>query len=389
MRNVCLLGATGSIGMQTLDIIRNHADRFNLVCFSFGQNICLAIEIIQEFKPAFVSTGKAEDTIKLQEMFPNILFSSGNESLIQVATFETEDGKSPLVINALMGGVGLRPTLTAIEAGRDVALANKETLVMAGEIMTKKAREYDVKLMPIDSEHSALWQCMNGEDSKKINKMIITASGGSFRDLTRDELKNVTKEQALNHPNWSMGSKITIDSATMMNKGLEVIEAHYLFNLPYDDIETILHRQSIVHSMVEFVDTSVIAHLGTADMKIPIAYAMNYPKRMPIENTSQLDLVKLGSLDFKVMDFERFPCLAMAYEAGRKGDTYPLVLNAANEEAVSLFLADKISFLEIENIISVALDTHIAIKDATIDEILEINDAVRAEIRARYIKDDE
>jgi len=384
VKQIFLLGATGSIGTQTLDIIRSHADRFKLVAFSFGKNVELATKIIQEFKPEFVSTGIKEDTINLQETFPDVKFSFGDDGLVEVATYVSINDVPNLVINALMGGIGLNPTLAAIQSGRDVALANKETLVMAGRIVTAKAREHGIKLIPVDSEHSALWQCLNGEDVGKVNKMIITASGGSFRDLTRDQLKDVTKDAALNHPNWSMGAKITIDSATMMNKGLEVIEAHYLFDLSYDNIETILHPQSIVHGIVEFVDTSMIAHMGTADMKIPIGYAMNYPDRGQIGNTSQLDLVKLGSLDFKEMDFERYPCLAMAYEAGRKGDTYPLVLNAANEEAVSLFLADKISFLEIENIIRVALATHIGVKDATVDEILEINDAVRAEIRGHY-----
>jgi len=384
VKQIFLLGATGSIGTQTLDIIRSHADRFKLVAFSFGKNVELATKIIQEFKPEFVSTGIKEDTINLQETFPDVKFSFGDDGLVEVATYVSINDVPNLVINALMGGIGLNPTLAAIQSGRDVALANKETLVMAGRIVTAKAREHGIKLIPVDSEHSALWQCLNGEDVGKVNKMIITASGGSFRDLTRDQLKDVTKDAALNHPNWSMGAKITIDSATMMNKGLEVIEAHYLFDLSYDNIETILHPQSIVHGIVEFVDTSMITHMGTADMKIPIGYAMNYPNRGLIGNTSQLDLVKLGSLDFKEMDFERYPCLAMAYEAGRKGDTYPLVLNAANEEAVSLFLADKISFLEIENIIRVALATHIGVKDATVDEILEINDAVRAEIRGHY-----
>ena len=384
MKQIILLGATGSIGTQTLDIIRNHADKFKLVAFSFGKNIELATKIIEEFRPAFVSTGCEKDADQLQIDYPDIEFASGDEGLIQVATYESNEIGKPLVINALMGGVGLRPTLAAIEAKRDVALANKETLVMAGNIVTAKAKEHGIKLMPVDSEHSALWQCLNGEDARKVRRMIITASGGSFRDKSRRELLHVTKEEALNHPNWSMGAKITIDSATMMNKGLEVIEAHYLFDLSYDNIETILHAQSIVHSMVEFVDTSIIAHLGTADMKIPIAYAMNYPDRAPIENTSQLDFGKLGSLDFKKMDFDRYPCLAMAYEAGCKGDTYPMVLNAANEEAVALFLADKISFLEIEDIIREALATHVGIKGATLEQILEINDAVRAEIRMRY-----
>lgn len=384
MKNIYLLGATGSIGTQTLDIIRNHSDRFRLVAFSFGKNRALAGEIIEAFKPELVSVQDEQDATILRTHYPNVRIVSGSEGLIKVATYQAKDEGETLVINALIGGVGLRPTLAAIESGRHVALANKETLVMAGRLVTEKARAYGVKLMPVDSEHAALWQCLNGEDARKVKRMIITASGGSFRDKSRQALLNVSKAEALNHPNWSMGAKITIDSATMMNKGLEVIEAHYLFGLSYDEIETILHPQSIVHGMVEFVDTSVMAHLGDSDMKVPIAYAMNYPDREAIKNTSQLDLVKLGSLDFKEMDFERYPCLAFAYEAGRKGKTYPMVLNAANEEAVALFLADKITFLEIEDIVREALDTHVGVKDATLEQILEMNDAVRAEIRARY-----
>ena len=384
MRDIILLGATGSIGIQTLAIIRNHSDRFRLVACAFGSNIELARQIIAEFKPFFVSTAKQDLANQLMIEFPTVNFTAGENGLIQVATYGDYKQDEVLVINALMGGVGLKPTLAAIEKERNVALANKETLVMAGALVIAKAREFGVKLLPVDSEHSAIWQCLNGEDERKIRKMIITASGGSFRDKTRDELQNVTKEAALNHPNWQMGAKITIDSATMMNKGLEVIEAHYLFGLSYDVIETILHSQSVVHSMVEFVDTSIIAHLGTADMKIPIAYAMNYPQRQVIAGTSFLDLAKVGSLDFKKMDFKRFPCLAMAYEAGRKGDTYPLVLNAANEEAVALFLSEKISFLTIETIIRLALDEHEPVKDANLEQILAINDEVRAKIRARY-----
>ena len=385
MKQIILLGATGSIGTQTLDIIRNHADRFELVAFSFGKNIELATEIIQEFNPSFVSTAQLRDAVKLRERFPNTKFSSNDfGGLVEVATYKVKEVDVPLVVNALMGSVGLRPTLAAIEQGRDIALANKETLVMAGKLVTAKAREHGVKLMPVDSEHAALWQCLNGEDARKVKRMIMTASGGAFRDKSRAELLHVTKDEALNHPNWSMGEKITIDSATMMNKGLEVIEAHYLFDLPYDNIETVLHSQSVVHAMVEFVDTSMIAHLGTPDMKIPIAYAMNHPEREVVGNTTQLDLAKLGRLDFKEMDFDRYPCLALAYEAGRKGETYPLVLNAANEEAVRLFLEDKISFLDIEEIVEVALNAHVGVKDATIDEILEIDNVVRSVIRARY-----
>jgi len=384
MKHIYLLGATGSIGTQTLDIIRTNSTSFKLIGMAYGNNLEKAIPIIKEFKPLFVSTAKNEDVLELKKLFPELTVVSGDEGLIDIATRIYQPEIPSLLVNALMGGVGLKSTLAAIEIGRDVALANKETLVMAGELVINKAKEYGVNLLPIDSEHSAIWQCLNGEDEKKINKIIITASGGSFRDLSRNELENVTKEAALNHPNWSMGSKITIDSATMMNKGLEVIEAHYLFNLPYERIDTILHAQSIVHSMVEFVDTSIIAHLGTADMKIPIAYAMNYPNRQVIGNTSSLELAKIGTLDFKEMDFERFPCLQYAYEAGKKGDTYPLVLNAANEEAVNLFLNDKITFLQIETIIKEALDSHVGVSLATLEQILEINDEVRRIIRSKY-----
>jgi len=384
MKNIFLLGATGSIGTQTLDIIRSNPDRFKLVAFSFGKNLDMAKSIIEEFKPSFVSAAEKGASIVLKNEFPNVKFGFGEVGLIQVATYEVGWKQDVLVVNGLMGGVGLRPTLAAIEAGCDVALANKETLVMAGHLVMDKVRENGVKLLPVDSEHSAIWQCLNGEDPKKIKKLIITASGGSFRDYARSQLQGVTKKEALNHPNWSMGEKITIDSATMMNKGLEVIEAHYLFDLAYDDIETILHPQSILHSMAEFVDTSIIGHLGTADMKIPIAYAMNYPDRQSIANTEFLNLAKVGRLEFKEMDLERYPCLAMAYEAGRKGDTYPLVLNAANEEAVALFLEEKISFLDIEAIVRQALDDHEPIKKASLEAILALDLAVKKKIRALH-----
>jgi len=383
-KEIYLLGATGSIGTQTLDIIRSNPDRFRLVAATFGRNFEVATKIIKEFKPSFVSTGRMEDAEKLKDLFPEVEFASGGEGLIQVATYPGNPEADTLVVNGLMGGVGLRPTLAAIEAGRDVALANKETLVMAGEIVNAKVKEHGVRLLPVDSEHSAIWQCLNGEDPKKIKRLIITASGGSFRDYARSQLEGVTKKEALNHPNWSMGEKITIDSATMMNKGLEVIEAHYLFNLAYDEIETILHPQSILHSMVEFVDTSIIGHLGTADMKIPIAYAMNYPNRETIANTDFLNLAQVGKLEFKEMDFDRYPCLAMAYEAGRKGDTYPLVLNAANEEAVALFLEEKISFTRIETIVRRAMDRHEPIKNASLEEILALDVAIKEEVRKLY-----
>ena len=384
MKNIYLLGATGSIGTQTLDVIRNCPERFRLVAFSAGYNIDLTRKIIEEFEPECVSMANSDDARTLADVYKNVKFESGESGLVNIATYVTSDEAEDLVINALMGGIGLLPTLKAIEARRDVALANKETLVMAGHLVMSKVREYGVNLFPVDSEHSAIFQCLQGENPKEISKLIITASGGSFRDYSRDMLVNVTKEDALNHPNWKMGEKITIDSATMMNKGLEVIEAHWMFGLPYEQIETIIHPQSIVHSMVEFKDTSVIAHLGTADMKIPIAYAMNFPNREVIGNTEFLNLARVGSLDFKEMDFDRYPCLRMAYDAGKLGGTFPLVLNASNEEAVFLFLEGKISFLQIEDIVSKALNRHAGIKDASLEEILIIDAEVRSWVRATY-----
>ncbi|MTL24438.1 1-deoxy-D-xylulose-5-phosphate reductoisomerase, partial [Turicibacter sanguinis] len=350
MKNIYLLGATGSIGTQTLDVIRMHPEAFRLIAFSSGRNIELTKQIIEEFQPAYVSVMEEESAMTLEALYPNVEFGYGAQGLESVATYQTDLGGEDFVVTAVMGSVGLLPTLKAIEMGRNIGIANKETLVTAGHLVMEKAKQHGVKLLPVDSEHSAIYQCLQGEDAKAIKKLIITASGGSFRDYTREMLKEVTLEQALNHPNWSMGAKITIDSATMMNKGLEVIEAHWLFDMPYERIETILHRQSIIHSMVEFEDTSIIAHLGTPDMRIPIQFAMSYPERMDLKQGKSLNLAEVGTLEFKPMDFERFPCLKMAYEAGMQGGSCPTVLNAANEAAVDLFLRNKISFLEIETV---------------------------------------
>lgn len=299
MKNIYLLGATGSIGTQTLDVIRQHPDKFRLVAFSAGRNIELTKKIINEFRPAYVSVISEQSAKQLAEQYKEVEFGFGDEGLINVATYDAVAGDEHFVLSAVMGAVGLLPTLKAIEMRRTIGIANKETLVTAGHLVMEKARKYGVKLLPVDSEHSAIYQCLQGEDAKAIRKIIITASGGSFRDYTREMLKEVTREQALNHPNWSMGAKITIDSATMMNKGLEVIEAHWLFDLPYDQIETILHRQSIIHSMVEFEDTSIIAHLGTPDMRIPIQFAMSYPERIDLKQSKSLKLEEVGMLEFK------------------------------------------------------------------------------------------
>ena len=379
MKNIYLLGATGSIGTQTLAVIRDNPEKFRLLTFSAGRNMSLTRKIIEEFNPAYVSVQLAADAKQLAESYPDIQFGYGATGLIDVATYQAATGGEDFVVSAVMGSIGLLPTLKAIEMKRNIGIANKETLVTAGHLVMEKARQYGVKLLPIDSEHSAIYQCLQGEAENAVAKIIITASGGAFRDYSREMLKAVTKEQALNHPNWSMGAKITIDSATMMNKGLEVIEAHWLFDLPYEKIETILHRQSVIHSMVEFVDTSVIAQLGTPDMKIPIGYAMSYPERVAVRAPS-LNLAELKTLEFKEMDFDRFRCLKMAYEAGKKGGSYPTVLNAANEVAVALFLNDQITFLQIEELVYDALAKHQGITKPSLDEILDLDKQVRNEL---------
>lgn len=384
MKNIYLLGATGSIGTQTLDVIRMHPEAFRLIAFSSGRNIELTKQIIEEFQPAYVSVMEEESVMTLEALYPNVEFGYGAQGLESVATYQTDLGGEDFVVTAVMGSVGLLPTLKAIEMGRNIGIANKETLVTAGHLVMEKAKQHGVKLLPVDSEHSAIYQCLQGEDAKAIKKLIITASGGSFRDYTREMLKKVTLEQALNHPNWSMGAKITIDSATMMNKGLEVIEAHWLFDMPYERIETILHRQSIIHSMVEFEDTSIIAHLGTPDMRIPIQFAMSYPERMDLKQGKSLNLAEVGTLEFKPMDFERFPCLKMAYEAGMQGGSCPTVLNAANEAAVDLFLRNKISFLEIETVVAEALNKHQKIDHPSLEQILQLDQEVRRDILAKY-----
>ncbi|AYV66042.1 MULTISPECIES: 1-deoxy-D-xylulose-5-phosphate reductoisomerase [Niallia] len=369
MKNISLLGATGSIGMQTLDVIKSHSDRFELVAFSSGKNIELTKKIIQEFRPLLVSVAEKKDYEQLKQIFPDIHFSYGMDGLIEVAVFD----KADILVNAVIGSVGLHPTLQAIEAGKVIAIANKETLVTAGHIVMDAAAKYNVPVLPVDSEHSAIFQCLQGENPKNIERLIITASGGSFRDLSRKELEQVTVDDALNHPNWSMGAKITIDSATMMNKGLEVIEAHWLFGLPYEKIDVLLHKESIIHSMVEFHDSSVIAQLGTPDMRIPIQYALSFPERLPAANGKRLDLAAMGKLHFQHMDLERFRCLHLAFEAGKAGGTLPTVLNAANEVAVQKFLKQEISFLQIEDLIEKALNSHQNILNPSLEVIQEID----------------
>lgn len=363
MKIISILGVSGSIGTQAIDVLRNHKDKFQLGAISVGRNINYLEEILEEFNPPFVSVMEESDYLNLKQKYPEVEFTYGDEGLIDVATYKTD-----LLLTAVMGSVGLIPTIKAIESGTDIALANKETLVAAGSIVMQKAKENNVKIIPVDSEHSAIYQCLNGENLSEVKNIIITASGGSFRDLTREELKTVTLKDALNHPNWSMGQKITIDSATMMNKGLEVIEAKHLFDLEITQIKTLLHRESIIHSMVEFVDNSMIAQIGNSDMRTAIQYAFSYPERIYKDNP--LDFNTISTLNFKPMDLERFKMLKFAYDALEIGGTMPAVMNAANEFAVAEFLNGKIEFLEIEDIVESRMNQHKVVQNPDLETIL-------------------
>lgn len=372
-KKISLLGATGSIGLQTLEVIAAHSDRFELVAFSAGRNIEKVREIAAFHKPPLISVMEKKDAETLQSEFPSIRFLFGAEGLEEVAANTGAD----VLLNSVIGSVGLQPTLAAIRQGITIAIANKETLVAAGDIVMAEAKRYGVSILPVDSEHSALFQALNGEQSKSISRLILTASGGSFRDLTRDQLANVTLEQALAHPNWSMGNKLTIDSATMFNKGLEVIEAHHLFDMPYDQIDCLLHKESIIHSMIEFEDTSVMAQLGSPDMRVPIQYALSYPERIPMKNPQRLKLEDIGKLHFEKMDFTRFKALALAYEAGRTGGTMPTAMNAANEMAVSQFMAGRIPFVQIDELVERAMEQHQSIREPDLESILETDKQTR------------
>lgn len=355
MKRVALLGSTGSIGRQTLEVIRANPERFTLVSMAAGKNIPLIIEQAHQFKPKLISVATQEIAQQIKHKLPSgIKVTYGTEGLIETATYADVD----IVLTAVVGSIGLRPTLAAIEEGKRIAIANKETLVTAGQLVMERAQQYQAVLLPVDSEHSAIFQCLQGENRKSVEKIILTASGGSFRHKTREELQHVSVKEALQHPNWSMGAKITIDSATMMNKGLEVIEAQWLFGLPLEKIKVILHEESIIHSMVSFQDSAIMAQLGTPDMRVAIQYALTYPEREYL-SCKRLELEEIGTLNFKKMDFTRYPCLRMAYDAAKVGGTMPTVLNAANEIAVSLFLNEQIGFLQIEEVIEKTLAKHI------------------------------
>ena len=354
MKKISLLGSTGSIGVNTLDVIERYPESFQVCALSAGSNVDLFARQIRKFKPALAALFDSTKIDALKELVGDldVEIVSGQEGTVSAASFSEAD----LVVSGVVGSAGLLPALSALKAGKNLALANKETLVIAGELVLKEAERTHTRIIPIDSEHSAIFQVLNGEKPERIKKIILTASGGPFRTFTLKQMENVTVKEALNHPNWSMGAKITIDSSTMMNKGLEYIEAKWLFGVD-TKVEIIVHAQSIIHSMIEFVDTSIIAQLGIPDMRVPIAYALTYPDRFESELPS-LDLASMGNLTFEAPDFERFPCLKLAMDAMEMGQTMPAVLNAANEIAVQAFLDELIPYKDIAEIIRMVMQNH-------------------------------
>lgn len=377
MKKVGILGSTGSIGRQTLEVIERFPDQFQLVAIAGGSNLTLLAEQANIFNPKIVSVANEADV----ELFRTMLFSdqtevmAGEAGLVAVATFAEVD----ILVTSVTGTLGLLPTVEAIKAGKDIALANKETLVAAGELVMNLAKEKGVNILPVDSEHSALFQCLNGEPRKSINKLILTASGGPFRGKDKEYLETVDLSMALNHPKWSMGKKISVDSATLMNKGLEVLEAKWLYDQELSKIEVVVHPQSIIHSMVEYMDGSIIAQLGLPDMRIPIQYALTYPERWE-NNFPKLNFFEHRDLTFEEPDLETFSCLRLAYEAGNIGGTMPAVLNGANEQAVALFLEQKIAFLEIASVIEKVMDQHKVVQKPTLEDILRADKWARKQV---------
>lgn len=367
MRNISILGSTGSIGTQTLDIVRDNDD-INVCALAAGSNIDLLEKQIREFKPKVVSvwdSDKAEE-LKKRVRDTDVDIYTGMNGLITAATVDSAD----IVVLAVVGMVGIRPAIAAINAHKDIALANKETLVTAGHIIMTLAKEKNVRILPVDSEHSAIFQCLNGEDTKAVSKLILTASGGPFRGMTREQMNNVKVEDALKHPNWSMGRKITIDSATMVNKGLEIIEAKWLFDMAVEDIQVVVQPQSLIHSMVEFEDGAIMAQLGTPDMRLPIQYALYYPERRHLKG-ERVDFSKIASINFEIPDMDNFRGLYLARQAGITGGSMPTVMNAANEKAVALFLDKKIGFMDIIDIMEKSMNRHVNIKNPSLEDILQ------------------
>lgn len=357
MKAITLLGSTGSIGTQTLDIVAQYPDRFRIVGLTAGRNVTLLAQQIRQFRPEIVAICNEDKLQELRDAIADIdpqpILLAGETGVVEVAKY----GDARAVVTGIVGCAGLLPTIAAIEAGKEIALANKETLIAGGPVVNPLVEKHGVKLLPADSEHSAIFQCLQGVPAGGLRRIILTASGGAFRDLPVEKLASVKVADALKHPNWSMGQKITIDSATLMNKGLEVIEAHYLFGMDYDNIDIVIHPQSIIHSLIELQDTSVLAQLGWPDMRLPLLYALSWPERIPT-NWERLNLVKSGDLTFREPDHQKYPCMNLAYAAGRAGGSMPAVLNAANEQAVALFLEEKIEFLDIPKVIDKVCDKH-------------------------------
>ena len=384
MKRIAILGATGSIGSQAIDVIRKHSELFKLAGISLNKNSQKAIEIIDEFKPELIAVSDHDAYLSVKEYcsnnnLKNVEVITGENCNCDVAVMDDAD----MVLTSVTGLVGLKPTIAAIDAGKDIALANKETLVSAGSLVINEANKKNVKILPVDSEHGAIFQCIQGNDKKSIKNLLITASGGPFRGKSINDLKNVSPEDALKHPKWNMGKKITIDSSTLMNKGLEVIEAHFLFGIPYSNIKVIVHPQSIIHSMVEYIDGSVIGQMASTDMRLPIEYAFSYPERIQ-RVVEELDFYKLKELTFEKPDFNTFKCLKLAYDAGKIGGLMPSILNSANEEAVMLFLDRRISFLSIADIVEncmLKFDYNVSV---TIENIIQNDINIKKYIDQNY-----
>ncbi|MGH4052796.1 MAG: 1-deoxy-D-xylulose-5-phosphate reductoisomerase [Clostridium sp.] len=385
MKKLTILGVTGSIGTQTLDVIRNDFKNFKIIGISANTSWGKIIPIIEEFKPKYVAMMDEAASINLkryctkEKILTQIL--QGLEGLNYISTIPEID----IVVTSVVGMIGLVPTLKAINAGKDIALANKETLVVAGDLVMNAAKKNNVKILPVDSEHGAIFQCLQGNKLKEVKKIILTASGGPFRGKNKQELIEITPEEAIKHPKWNMGRKISIDSSTLMNKGLEVIEAHWLFGVNYDNIQVVVHPQSIIHSMVEYIDGSIIAQISSADMRLPIQYAINYPKRNNAV-IDKLDFYNMGSLTFEKPNMDTFNCLKLAYSAGRMGGNMPAIMNAANEIAVELFLDHKIKYLQIEQIIGKCMNKFEHDDNPNLEGILEVDLMVREYVRKNYDK---
>ena len=374
-KNIAILGSTGSIGTQALEVLDLIPDKFKIIALSAGNNIELISEQIKKYSPQIVCVKTKEAAEELKKIHTNTKFVYGDDGLLEIANIKEVE----MVLIAVSGKIGLKPTIQAIKNKKDIALANKETLVMAGDIVMKLAKDNKVNILPVDSEHSAIFQCLSNR--KEVKHLVITASGGPFRNSSIEEMKEANLDEALAHPRWKMGKKITVDSATLMNKGLEVIEAHHLFDFKYEDIKVILHPQSYIHSAVEYNDGSIIAQIGNPSMHIPIQYALTYPERVEGIETESFDFIKAAKFEFYEPDMIKFPSLALAFEAGKRGGTYPVCMNAANEEAVFAFLEKKIKFLEIYEITKKIFDEYTSIENATLEQILEEDEKIRVKTR--------